>query len=101
MGKHGRSRALDHINRAHFCALVALGYRYQEAAATVGCAPITARREAARNRQFKEQWRDAEASVLATRIEVLETMLSRIGGCRPVTITEKSFRRAFRPTFRK
>lgn len=63
MSKMGRPRALDEGKRREICALLSAGASLQRAAQYVGCSPQTVRREAKRDREFRERMGRAKVSL--------------------------------------
>jgi len=55
----GRVRTLDDAKQREVCALMSAGCSLQAAAEYIECAPNTIRREAARNPQFNQRFREA------------------------------------------
>jgi hypothetical protein len=67
----GRPRALDDGKRREICALISAGCGIETAAEYVGCCPTTIRREAFRNEDFGEEFRNAQ---IASRLKPLRAL---------------------------
>lgn len=72
----GRPRALDDVKRREVCALISAGCTFEAAARFIGCNAVTIRREAARNREFRNDLRKAELTAQALPLQAMRKAAS-------------------------